>query len=138
MGRSFFFSMRCTLPYWSRMASTGHTGPQAPQSMHRSGTMMWRALRSPLIASVGQRLVQAVQPMQVSMIRNAIRTSPGLCIMAPRGGGTRRPLFELGGRLRQRLVPGRVDRGHCEVVVVADDAGEIEVVCTAQPVSRLP
>jgi hypothetical protein len=30
--------------------------------------MMWMLLRSPVIASVGQRLVQAVQPMQVLTI----------------------------------------------------------------------
>src|SRR5256885_12175503 len=72
MGRSFFFSIRCTLPYWSRMASTGHTGPHAPQSMQRSGQMMCSALRSPVMASVGQRFTQAVQPMQVSMMRNAM------------------------------------------------------------------
>src|SRR6267378_6557703 len=71
-GRSFFFSMCCTLPYWSRMASTGQTGPQAPQSMHRSGQMMWSPLRSPVIASVGQRFTHAVQPMQVSMMRKAM------------------------------------------------------------------
>src|SRR6266436_10078296 len=71
-GRSFFFSMCCTLPYWSRMASTGQTGPQAPQSMHRSGQMMCSPLRSPVIASVGQRFTHAVQPMQVSMMRKAM------------------------------------------------------------------
>src|SRR3954451_3117439 len=64
--------MCCTLPYWSRIASTGHTGPQDPQSMHRSGQMMWSALRSPVIASVGQRFTHAVQPMQVSMMRKAM------------------------------------------------------------------
>jgi hypothetical protein len=32
------------------------------------GSMTWISLRLPEIASVGQRLVQAVQPMQVSMI----------------------------------------------------------------------
>src|SRR2546428_30359 len=64
--------MCCTLPYWSRMASTGHTGPQAPQSMHSSGQMMCNALRSPVIASVGQRFTHAVQPMQVSMMRKAM------------------------------------------------------------------
>src|SRR5205085_12330672 len=48
--------------------------------MHNSGEMMWSALRSPLIASVGQRLTQAVQPMQVSMIRYAICAS---CVTRP-------------------------------------------------------
>ncbi len=57
-----------TSPFSSRMHSTGQTTPQAPQSMHRLGWMMWMPLRSPEMASVGQRLVQAVQPMQVSMI----------------------------------------------------------------------
>jgi len=54
------------------MASTGQTGPQAPQSMQSSGQMMCNALRSPVIASVGHRFTQAVQPMQVSMMRNAM------------------------------------------------------------------
>jgi hypothetical protein len=50
------------------MHSTGQTTPQAPQSMHSSGSMTWMTLRSPEMAFVGQRLVQAVQPMQVSTI----------------------------------------------------------------------
>ena len=50
------------------MHSTGQTTPQAPQSMHSSGSMMCMTLRTPVMASVGQRLVQAVQPMQVSWI----------------------------------------------------------------------
>src|SRR3954471_2205143 len=61
-----------TLPYWSRIASTGQTGPQAPQSMQSSGQMMCKPLRSPVIASVGQRFTQAVQPMHVSMMRKAM------------------------------------------------------------------
>src|SRR5258708_10284451 len=119
--------MCCTLPYWSRMASTGQTGPQAPQSMHRSGTMMWRALRSPLIASVGQRLVQAVQPMQVSMIRNAIAhlSCAFVSWRLPGVNGAGRRLFELGGRVRQRLVPGGGAGGHPEGGVVAQHAPEI-------------
>jgi hypothetical protein len=36
--------------------------------VHSSGSMTWMTLRSPEIALVGQRLVQAVQPMQVSTI----------------------------------------------------------------------
>src|SRR5438876_9477648 len=54
------------------MASTGQTGPQAPQSIHSSGQMMCSPLRSPVIASVGHRFTHAVQPMQVSMMRNAM------------------------------------------------------------------
>jgi hypothetical protein len=50
------------------MASGGQTTPQAPQSMQRFGSMTWTTFRLPVMASVGQRLVQAVQPMQVSMI----------------------------------------------------------------------
>jgi hypothetical protein len=36
--------------------------------MQSAGSMTCTTLRSPVIASVGQRFVQAVQPMQVSMI----------------------------------------------------------------------
>jgi len=50
------------------MDSGGQTTPQAPQSMHSLGSMTWTSLRVPEMALVGQRLVQAVQPMQVSMI----------------------------------------------------------------------
>src|SRR5437588_10238297 len=72
MGRSPFFKRVCTLPYWSRIASVGQTTPQAPQSMQSAGSMMCRTFRSPVMASVGQRFTQAVQPMQVSMMRNAM------------------------------------------------------------------
>ena len=48
--------------------SGGQTTPHAPQSMHRSGSITWIWLRVPVIASVGQRFVQAVQPIQVSII----------------------------------------------------------------------
>src|SRR3990172_5917846 len=69
-------------PASSAMHSTGQTTPQAPQSMHSSGSMMCSSLRRPEIASVGQRLVQAVQPMQVSRILYAMplqyRVGPGL------------------------------------------------------------
>ena len=36
--------------------------------MQSSGSIMWISLRTPVMAFVGQRFVQAVQPMQVSMI----------------------------------------------------------------------
>src|SRR3954464_2734908 len=54
------------------MASVGQTTPQAPQSMQSAGSMMCSALRSPVMASVGQRFTHAVQPMQVSMMRKAM------------------------------------------------------------------
>ena len=46
--------------YVSKIAATGHSGMQAPQSMQRSGTMTCMPLRSPKIASVGQIAAQAV------------------------------------------------------------------------------
>jgi hypothetical protein len=36
--------------------------------MQSVGSITWSWLRSPVIAFVGQRFVQAVQPMHVSMI----------------------------------------------------------------------
>src|SRR3990170_8442412 len=68
LGHSLRGKVRQTSPISSRIDSGGQTTPQAPQSMHSSGSITWMVLRSPEIASVGQRLVQAVQPMQVSMI----------------------------------------------------------------------
>ena len=53
----------------------GQTTPQAPQSMQSAGSMMCRTFRSPVMASVGQRFTQAVQPMQVSMMRKAMGVS---------------------------------------------------------------
>ena len=47
--------------------------PQLPQSMHNSGSMTCKSLRSPLIALVGHRLMQAVQPVQFSVMMKAIR-----------------------------------------------------------------
>src|ERR1700722_4456099 len=60
-------------PLLSKIASSGQTTPQAPQSMQSSGSMTWRSLRSPLIASVGQRLMHAVQPVQFSVMMKGIR-----------------------------------------------------------------
>src|SRR4030095_12348783 len=40
--------------------------PQAPQSMQRVGSMKKAFFGSPLIAAVGQRFSQAVQPVQFS------------------------------------------------------------------------
>jgi hypothetical protein len=59
------------------MASSGQTTPQAPQSMQSSGSMTWRSLRSPVIASVGQRFMQAVQPVQFSVMMYAMGSSVG-------------------------------------------------------------
>ena len=74
-GHSWRGNVRLTSPTSSRIDSGGQTTPQAPQSMHRSASMTWIVLRSPVIASVGQRLVQAVQPMQVSMMVYGTRGS---------------------------------------------------------------
>jgi len=52
----------------SRIASGGQTTPQAPQSMQRLASITCNWLRVPEIASVGQRFVHAVQPMQVSIM----------------------------------------------------------------------
>src|SRR6185369_14436919 len=58
------------------MASSGQTTPQAPQLMHSSGSMTWRSLRSPVMASVGQRLMHAVQPVQFSVMMVGIVGDP--------------------------------------------------------------
>ena len=67
-GHSLRGKVRQTSPVSSRIASGGQTTPQAPQSMHRSASMTCSSFRVPEIASVGQRFVHAVQPMQVSII----------------------------------------------------------------------
>src|SRR5436190_10879992 len=66
IGRSWRFSTLVMLPYVSRMASSGQMTPQAPQSMQRAGSMKNAFFGSPLIAWVGQRFSQAVQPVQFS------------------------------------------------------------------------
>src|SRR5262245_30357247 len=66
MGRSWRFSSLVTLPYVSRMASSGQITPQAPQSIQSNGSMKNAFFGSPLIAVVGQRFSQAVQPVQFS------------------------------------------------------------------------
>src|SRR5512137_453348 len=66
IGRSWRFSTLVTLPYVSRMASSGQMTPQAPQSMQRPGSMKNAFFDSPLIARVGQRFSHAVQPVQFS------------------------------------------------------------------------
>src|SRR6185369_16410628 len=66
IGRSWRFRTLVTLPYVSRMASSGQMTPQAPQSMQRVGSMKKAFFGSPLIAWVGHRFSQAVQPVQFS------------------------------------------------------------------------
>src|SRR6266853_4988941 len=66
IGRSWRFSTFVTLPKVSRIASSGQMTPQAPQSMHSPGSMKNAFFGSPLIACVGQRFSQAVQPVQFS------------------------------------------------------------------------
>src|SRR6185503_15598132 len=66
IGRSCRFSTFVTLPHVSRMASSGQMTPQAPQSMHSVGSMKNAFFGSPLIAAVGHRFSQAVQPVQFS------------------------------------------------------------------------
>src|SRR4051812_29159624 len=58
------------------MASSGQTTPQAPQLMQSSGSMTWRSLRSPVIAAVGQRRMQAVHPVQFSVMMKGIVRDP--------------------------------------------------------------
>ena len=83
---------------------------------------MCSALRSPLIASVGQRFTHAVQPMHVSMIRYAIAA-----FLARR----RTPRQEICG---DRLV--LVDsRAHIRGYYVADDAGLAAVLRDARALS---
>ena len=48
------------------MASSGQMTPHAPQSMQSVASMIVRLLRIPLIALVGHRFSQAVQPVQLS------------------------------------------------------------------------
>src|SRR6185369_991429 len=66
IGRSWRFSTFVTLPHVSRMASSGQITPHAPQSMHSVGSMKNAFFGSPLMAAVGQRFSQAVQPVQFS------------------------------------------------------------------------
>src|SRR5262245_41399422 len=44
--------------------------------MQSSGSMTWSSLRSPVIASVGQRRMQAVQPVQFSVMMKGIGVGP--------------------------------------------------------------
>src|SRR5947207_13228288 len=66
IGRSSRFSTMVTLPQVSRIASSGQITPHAPQSMQSAGSMKNAFFGSPLIARVGQRFSQAVQPVQFS------------------------------------------------------------------------
>src|SRR6266478_1449639 len=66
IGRSSRFSTLVMLPQVSRIASSGQMTPHAPQSMQSAGSMKNDFLGSPLIARVGQRFSQAVQPVQFS------------------------------------------------------------------------
>src|SRR6185369_17955451 len=66
IGRSSRFSTFVTLPYVSRIASSGQITPHAPQSMQRDGSMKNAFFGSPLMARVGQRFSHAVQPVQFS------------------------------------------------------------------------
>ena len=67
-GHSFFLIDFVTSPTASRIASGGQTTPQAPQSMQSVGSMTCNSFREPVMAFVGQRFVQAVQPIHVSMM----------------------------------------------------------------------
>src|SRR5262249_61359377 len=66
VGRWAFFKTWVTLPKVSRIASSGQMTPQAPQSMHNAGSMKNASRGSPLMALVGQRFSQAVQPVEFS------------------------------------------------------------------------
>src|SRR5262245_46560029 len=66
IGRSWRLSTLVTFPKVSRMASSGQITPHAPQSMQRVASIRNAFLGSPLIARVGQRFSQAVQPVQFS------------------------------------------------------------------------
>src|SRR6266481_1559164 len=66
IGRSSRFRTLVMLPQVSRMASSGQMTPQAPQSMQSAGSMKNAFFGSPLMARVGQRFSQAVQPVQFS------------------------------------------------------------------------
>src|SRR5215475_187115 len=66
IGRSWRFSTLVTLPYVSRIASSGQITPQAPQSMQSVGSIRKAFFDSPLIARVGHRFSHAVHPVQFS------------------------------------------------------------------------
>src|SRR6266446_2088406 len=66
IGRSSRFRTLVTLPQVSRIASSGQMTPHAPQSMQSAGSMKKAFFGSPLMARVGQRFSQAVQPVQFS------------------------------------------------------------------------
>src|SRR6266403_1671768 len=81
MGRSARLSTWVILPKVSRIASSGQMTPQAPQSMHREGSIKYAFFGSPLIALVGQRFSQALQPVQFSaMMVKGIQVPPYSCI----------------------------------------------------------
>ncbi len=67
------------LPQVSRIASSGQMTPHAPQSMQSAGSMKKAFFGSPLMARVGQRFSQAVQPVQFSAIvaTRLLETDPG-------------------------------------------------------------
>src|SRR5262245_42886954 len=66
IGRSWRFSTFVTLPYVSRIASSGQITPHAPQSMHIEASIKKAFFGSPLIARVGHRFSHAVHPVQFS------------------------------------------------------------------------
>src|SRR6478672_316502 len=92
------------------MASSGQTTPQAPQLMQSSGSMTWRSLRSPVMASVGQRLMHAVQPVQFSVMMKGIGGDPfGGDARLPQGSCERLSQIVPQGHL-QRAARGRPAR----------------------------
>src|SRR5690606_10365127 len=66
LGHSVRFLIRSgATPAGFSMHSTGQTYVQAPQSMQIDGSIWCSSLFSPVIASTGHTLTQAVHPMQV-------------------------------------------------------------------------
>jgi hypothetical protein len=53
-----------TLPSGSFTLSWGQMRPQAPQSMQTEGSMRWRFLLFPVMASTGQMRLHTPQPTQ--------------------------------------------------------------------------
>src|SRR5262245_26811369 len=69
--------------------------------MQSSGLMTWSSLRSPVIASVGQRRMQAVQPVQFSVMMKGIGVGPFDVEMQTQASSARKEL-----PLRQLYVGG--------------------------------
>src|SRR5437667_7408065 len=127
------------------MASSGQMTPQAPQSMHRAGSMKNAFFGSPLIACVGQRFSQAVQPVQFSatMVKGMLQW-----VAEPRSrdkqnsGGLLLHLLQdlvLAALLDEPVVPQRLaEADPREEEHQEQHAGDRDVVGLEEDVQKLP